>query len=97
MSDTTAAAAELREHLHEMETLLDESIRVYRDTLQYESADLATARLASVLVQRDNATTVAVVLAVAVARLAAPAPAAVERWCPYEYVSCERAWEGKTT
>lgn len=88
-------AAELRKHLYDMEALVNQGMKVYRDMLQHESADQATARLASVFLQRDNPTTVAVMAAVAVARLAAQPT--VERWCPYEYVSCERAWEGKIT
>jgi len=93
MSDTTAA--ELRKHLHEMERLISSTTDLYRDMIKHESADQATARLASVLKQSENPTTLAVLVAVAVARLAAPAPAPVQRRCPYEYVSCERAWEGK--
>lgn len=67
-------AAELRTHLHEFETLLLTSVGTFRDMVQHESVDQAVARMASVLAQTNNPTTLAVMAAVAIARLAEQRP-----------------------
>ena len=83
-----AQERELRSWLADVESTVDASMATYQDMIKYESADRATARMAQVLRQVDG-DSVAVIAAIAVARLAQRRPGP---WCPYEYESCTKAW-----